>query len=88
MGIREYTKLFTKIAFVLGMMAVVSCFLVNFLFYGMICSVIGTIISIIVISIRTHFSVPTTWKHPSVIALVLCSVPVIYVLILIFLHKA
>ncbi len=88
MGIREYTKLFTRIAFLLGILAVISCFMASMLFYGMICSVLGTVISIIVISIRTHFSVPTTWKHQSVIALFLCSAPVLYVLTLIFFHKA
>jgi hypothetical protein len=88
MGIRELTKLFTRVAFFLGILAVVSCFFVSFIFYGMICSVLGTIIAVIIISIRTHYSVPTTWKHPSVLSLVLCSVPVLYVLTLIFLHKA
>ncbi|MGZ3861880.1 MAG: hypothetical protein ACXVPN_07490 [Bacteroidia bacterium] len=88
MGIREITKLFTNIAFVLGILAVATCFLPNLLFYGMIASLAGTIISIIVISVRTHYNVPTTWKHRSIIALVLCSAPVLYLLALIFLHKA
>ena len=70
MGIRELTKLFTNIALVLGILAVVTCFMPNLLFYGMICSLLGTVISIIVISIRTHYNVPTTWRHKSIIALV------------------
>jgi hypothetical protein len=88
MGIRETTKLMTRIAFLLGLLAVISCFFPSLLFYGMWCSILGTVISIIVISIRTHYSVPTKWNHQSIISLVLCSSPVLYVLLLIYLHKA
>lgn len=88
MGIREYTKLFTRIAFVLGLFAVLSCFFTSLLLYGMMCSILGSVIAIIIISIRTHYSVPTKWRHPSIISLVLCSAPVLYVLILIYLNKA
>jgi len=88
MGIREYTKLFTRIAFFLGILAVLSCFFTALLLYGMLCSILGTVIAIIVISIRTHYVVPTKWNHPSIISLVLCSAPVLYVLILIFFNKA
>jgi cell division protein FtsX len=88
MGIRDITKLMTRIAFLLGILAVLSCISVPFIFYGMLCSILGTVIAIIVISIRTHYSVPTTWKHPSIISLLLCSAPVLYFMILIFFHKA
>jgi hypothetical protein len=86
MEIRDYTRWATRIALVLGMLAFFSCFNIPFLFYGMVCSVLGTILSIIVIFIRTRFAVPTNWTHPSIIALVLCSTPVLYVLLLIFIR--
>jgi hypothetical protein len=88
MGLRALTKLFTQIALVLGALSVISCFFVSYIFYGMACSIIGTIISIMVISIRKHYSVPTKWNHRSIIALLLCSAPVLYFLALIYLNLA
>ena len=88
MEIRTITKIITRIAFLLGILSVLSCFFVSLIFYGMACSVIGTILSIIVLFIRTHYAVPTKWSHPSVLSLVFCSVPVLYVLLLIFFHQA
>ena len=88
MGLRAVTKLLTRVAFLLGLLAALSCVFVSFIFYGMLCSIVGTVLGIVVISIRTHYAVPTTWKHPSIISLVLCSAPVIYFLVLIYFHKA
>ncbi len=88
MGIRGLTKLFTWVAFSLSVLAVLSCFFVNLIMYGMLCSIIGTILSVIVIFARTHYAVLTRWNHPSYLSLVFCSAPVIYVLVLINLHKA
>ncbi len=87
MKIRELTKLITRIAFFLAILAVLSCFFTAYLFYGMLCSILGTLLSIIVIFIRTHYDVSTKWNHASYMALFFCSAPVIYVLVLIFLHK-
>jgi hypothetical protein len=87
MGIRTITKILTWTAFSFGVMSVLSCFFPSILFYGMLCTVLGTVLSIIVIFIRTHYAVPIKWNHPSVIALMLCSVPVIYVMLLIVLGR-
>ncbi len=87
MNVRVYAKIFSRVAVVLGILAVATCFFPPFLLYGMSCSILGTLISISVIFIRTHYSVPTKWNHISYISLVLCSVPVIYVMMLLFVLK-
>ncbi|HXB39777.1 MAG TPA: hypothetical protein VNZ49_04495 [Bacteroidia bacterium] len=87
MNIRIIAKIASRIALVLGILAVASCFFSNMLFYGMLCSILGTLISISVIFIRTHYAVPTKWNHISYISVVLCSAPVIYVMILLFVLK-
>lgn len=88
MEIRAITKVLTRIAFMLGILSVLSCIFVSLIFYGMICSLIGMVIGVVVISIRSHYHVPTTWKHPSVISLLLCSAPVVYFMALIYFNKA
>jgi len=84
MNVRFYTKLASRIGLVLGMLAAISCFFPPFLFYGMIGSIVGTLLSVSVIFVRTRYEVPTRWNHISYISIFLCSFPVIYVLVILF----
>ncbi len=88
MGARFYVKLFSRLGFVLAILAVASCFYPQMLFFGMMSSVIGTLMSVLVIFTRTKYGVPTKWTNISVISIALCSVPVLYVLTILILKKA
>lgn len=87
MGARFYEKLFAKIGFVLGILAALSCFSPAFLFYGMLCSIMGTLISVSVIFIRTRYGASVKWYHISIISIILCSLPVLYVILILFVLK-
>jgi len=87
MNVRLYTKLFSYLAFGLGVFAVSTCFFPRMLFFGMLSSIAGTLISVVIIFTRTKYAISTKWNHLSIISIVLCSVPVIYVLVLLFVLK-
>ena len=87
MNVRLYAKIASRISFALGILAVITCFFPALLLFGMLSSIVGTLLSIGVIFIRTHYMVPTKWNHISYVSLVLCSAPVIYVMILLFVLK-
>jgi len=87
MDIRLATKILSRGGFLLGVLSVISCFFPQWLFYGMMCSILGTISSVMVIFVRTKYAAPTKWNHISVISIVLCSAPVIYIGVLLFILK-
>lgn len=87
MNTRSYGKLFAYLGFALGVLATLSCFSPTYLFYGMLCSIIGTIISVAVIFVRTRHGAAVKWHNIPIIAIVLCSVPVLYVIALLFILK-
>jgi hypothetical protein len=89
MNVRLYAKLMSRFAFALSLIAVATCFKpAPYLFYGMMCSIIGTLLAVTVIFIRARYGVPTKWNHISYITVVLASVPVVYVMVLLFIVKA
>lgn len=80
-------KILTNISVILGVLAALSCFSINLLFYGLLCTIAGTISSIFVIFLRTKWLMDTKWTHPAMLALFLNSIPVIYLIIIIFIFK-
>lgn len=88
MNVRLYSKLMARFAFLLGLFAVAACFSPPYLFYGMMCSIMATLLSVAVIFIRTRYGVPTKWNHISYITIVLASAPVVYVMVLLFILKS
>jgi len=87
MNVRLYTKLFSYLALGLGVFAASTCFFPRLLFFGMLSSIVGTLISVLIIFTRTKYAIPTKWSHLTIISIVLCSVPVLYVLVLLFVLK-
>lgn len=79
--------MFALLGLALGVLAALSCLSPAYLFYGMLCSVIGTIISVAVIFVRTRHGAPVKWHDISILAIVLCSLPVLYVIFLLFVLK-
>lgn len=84
---RVYTKWFARLGLLLGATALLTCFYPKYLFYGMLCSVLGTLLSVGVIFTRSKYAIPTKWNHISFFSIVLCSAPVIYVLVILFVLK-
>ena len=80
-------KTFTYIALFFGGLAALSCLSISALKWGMFCSNAGIISAVFVIFHRTQFMTPTKWNHPAIIALVLSSIPIIYLIIIIFIFK-
>jgi hypothetical protein len=88
MNVRLYAKLMSRFALVLSLLAIATCFKPAYLFYGMMCSILATMLSVAVIFIRTRYDVPTKLTHISYITIVLASLPVIYIMVLLFIFKA
>lgn len=84
---RKLNKILSNVALLFGILAALSCLSVSLLLYGMFCSMAGMIISIIVIFQRTKYFDGTKWNHPSIIAMFLSSVPILYLVIIIFIFK-
>ncbi|MHB8259216.1 MAG: hypothetical protein ACYDCN_06095 [Bacteroidia bacterium] len=82
------TNILTYVALVIGILASLSCLSFQLLRIGMFCSIIGIIVSVFVIFQRTKYEAETKWNHPSIIALLLNSVPIIFLVILILISKA
>ena len=81
------SKTLTVIAVVFGMLAALSCLSVSLLYYGMFCSIIGIISSVFVVFRRTQFMLETKWNHPAILAMFLSSIPIIYLITIIFIFK-
>jgi len=81
------SKTLTVVALVFGTLAALSCLSISLLFYGMFCSIIGIVSSVFVIFRRTQFMLETKWNHPSIIAIFLSSIPIIYLITIIFIFK-
>ena len=84
---RRSIKITSYLALFFGLLAAASCLSMGLLFYGMMCSIIGIIFSIVSIFFRTKYFEETKWTHPAYIALVLSTVPVIYIATIIFIFK-
>jgi len=80
-------KLFTNLALFFGALAALSCISISLLKWGMFCSIAGIISSVFVIFRRTKFQMVTKWNHPVVFALILSSIPVLYLVTIIFIFK-
>ena len=80
-------KTVTVLAFIFGLLAALSCLWVSLLKWGMFCAIAGIICSVFVIFRRTKFMLETKWYHPSIIALILSSLPVAYLMSVIFIFK-
>ena len=80
-------KTLTYLAVIFGGLAALSCLSVSLLIWGMLCSILGIICSVFVIFRRTRFMMETKWNHPAIIALFLSSLPIIYIITIIFIFK-
>ncbi|MBS1646513.1 MAG: hypothetical protein JST67_04165 [Bacteroidetes bacterium] len=80
-------KTLTFLALLFGFLALLSCFYAPLLFWGLLCSVAGTVCAIFVIFRRTRYMLETKWNHPVVLALVLSSAPVLYLICIIFIFS-
>jgi hypothetical protein len=80
-------KLFTGLAVFFGALAALSCVSISLLKWGMFCSIAGIVCSVFVIFRRTQFQLITKWNHPVVLALFLSSLPVLYLVTIIFIFK-
>lgn len=80
-------KLFTNLALIFGVLATLSCVSVSLIKWGMFCAIAGIICSVFVIFRRTQFQMETKWSHPVFLALVLSSVPILYLVTIIFIFK-
>ncbi len=80
-------KLFTNLALFFGALAALSCISISLLKWGMFCAIAGIICSVFVIFRRTQFQMVTKWNHPVVFALILSSIPVLYLVTIIFIFK-
>ncbi|HTA62431.1 MAG TPA: hypothetical protein VK835_08245 [Bacteroidia bacterium] len=80
-------KLFTNLALFFGILAALSCISISLLKWGMFCAIAGIICSVFVIFRRTQFQMETKWNHPVFFALLLSSVPVLYIITIIFIFK-
>ncbi len=72
---------------VLGLMASLTCIVPSTMFYGLIASFMGFILSIISIFVNTRFEYSKKKWIPAYFGMLLSSVPVLYLLIIIFLTK-
>jgi hypothetical protein len=77
----------TILALIFGALAALSCLSISLLKLGMFCAIAGIICSVFVIFRRTQYMLETKWNHPVVIALFLSSIPVIYLVSIIFIFK-
>jgi len=80
-------KLFTNLALFFGVLAALSCVSISLIKWGMFCSIIGIVCSVFVIFRRTQFQMVTKWNHPVVFALILSSIPILYIITIIFIFK-
>jgi|GEM_PF-2266455 hypothetical protein len=80
-------KTFTFFAVFFGALAALSCISISIIKWGMLCAIAGIICSVFVIFRRTQFQMVTRWHHPVVLALVLSSVPILYIITIIFIFK-
>ncbi len=80
-------KLFTGLAVFFGALAALSCISISLLKWGMFCSIAGIVCSVFVIFRRTQFQMITKWNHPVVLALFLSSLPILYLITIIFIFK-
>jgi len=80
-------KIFTIFAIIFGALAALSCLSISLLKWGMFCAIAGIVCSVFVIFRRTQFQMITKWNHPVVLALVLSSLPVLYLVTIIFIFK-
>ena len=84
---RKLNKALSYIALACGILAALSCVSMSLILYGMFCSIVGMLFSIIVIFQRTKYFDGTKWNHPSIIAMFLSSVPILYLITIIFIFK-
>ena len=80
-------KTLTFLALLFGGLAALSCISISLIFWGMLCAIAGIVCSVFVIFRRTQFMLETKWNHPVFFALVLSSIPVIYLITIIFIFK-
>ncbi|HXD92886.1 MAG TPA: hypothetical protein VNX01_06700 [Bacteroidia bacterium] len=80
-------KLFTNVALFFGALAALSCISISLIKWGMFCSIIGIVCSVFVVFRRTQFALETKWYHPVFFALVLSSIPILYIVTIIFIFK-
>ncbi|HXU27200.1 MAG TPA: hypothetical protein VN698_08200 [Bacteroidia bacterium] len=80
-------KLFTNLALFFGALAALSCISISLLKWGMFCAITGIVCSVFVIFRRTQFQMVTKWNHPVVFALFLSSIPILYIITIIFIFK-
>ena len=87
MNVRKILRLFTYLSLLMGILASLSCFSFAYIFYGLAACLTGTIIAICVLFARVKLMLPIPWNHLLIVALVLNSVPVFYLMFLIFTSK-
>jgi hypothetical protein len=80
-------KLLTNLALFFGALAALSCISISLIKWGMFCSIVGIVCSVFVIFRRTKYALETKWNHPVVFALFLSSVPILYLVTIIFIFK-
>ncbi|MEO8759539.1 MAG: hypothetical protein ABI388_01080 [Bacteroidia bacterium] len=80
-------KTLTFFAVIFGVLAALSCLSISLLKWGMFCAIAGIICSVFVVFRRTQYQLETKWYHPAIIALFLSSIPVIYLVTIIFIFK-
>jgi len=80
-------RVLTVLALIFGSLAALSCVSISVLKLGMFCAIAGIICSVFVIFRRTQYMLETKWNHPVVIALFLSSIPIIYLITIIFILK-
>ncbi|HKC69136.1 MAG TPA: hypothetical protein VKG26_12950 [Bacteroidia bacterium] len=80
-------KTFTFLALFFGSLAALSCVSISVIKWGMFCAIAGIICSVFVIFRRTQFMLETKWTHPIFFALFLSSIPILYLITIIFIFK-
>jgi hypothetical protein len=70
-----------------GFLAALSCLDLAYLFAGLICAVLGFIFSILTIFITTKYALPSKVFSAANVGMLMSSVPVVYLLIVIFILK-
>ncbi len=80
-------KVLTYFAVIFSVLAALSIVSISLLKWGMFCAIAGIICSVFVIFRRMQYMLEIKWYHPAIIALLLSSVPIIYLITIIFIFK-
>jgi len=76
------------LSLIFGSLAALSVISVQFLFFGLLCAMLGFAASIFNIFIQTKYQMEKRLLTKAHLGLVLSSVPVIYILIIVFIFKS